>query len=95
MGTRIVGASRSLIERAWQWPVHGLRHPVVGDTTGWYVWTGELSSASDFFLPWHEDHLVAAVPEIAELLALPPGSRFLLAPDSRDVWDPSLLEVQL
>jgi hypothetical protein len=94
METRIVGASRSLIKLDWQWPIHGLRHPVVGDTTGWYIWTGQFSSAADFFSPWHEDHLVAAVPEIADLLALPPGSRFLLAPDFRDVWeDPALLEV--
>ena len=95
MQQRKLGASRSLIDGAWDWPVHGLRHAVAGDTSGWFVWTGEWTSTSDFFSPWHEDHLVSAVPEVQHLLSLPPGSRFLLAPGYQDVWhDPSLLEVE-
>src|SRR5687768_14813997 len=27
-------------------PVNGLRHPPVGDTSGWYIWAGEGSPAS-------------------------------------------------
>lgn len=56
------------------WPLHGLRHPPKGDTSGWYLWTGELSDADDFF-----------VPEVLAELAAPPGTRFLLAPGHRDV----------
>lgn len=95
MQQRKLGASRSLIDGAWDWPVHGLRHPTARDTMGWYVWTGDYSSAADFFSPWHEEHLVAVVPELQQLLSLPPGSRFLVAPGYQDVWhDPLLLEVE-
>src|SRR4051812_25910374 len=27
-------------------PVHGLRHSPEGDTSGWYIWRGELSDAT-------------------------------------------------
>lgn len=88
-----MGISRSLLGDGWTWPIHGLRHRPEGGTSGWYCWTGELSEAPDFFVPIHERHLVARIPELAEHLSLPPGSRFLLAPDYLDVWqDPSLLE---
>jgi hypothetical protein len=90
----MVGVSRGLIEGSWEWPVHGLRHPPAGQSSGWYVWTGDLSQADDFFQPWHTSHLLTACPAIAELLDLPPGSRFLIAPGHRDVWeDPTLLDV--
>lgn len=90
----IVGVSRSLIDGNWEWPVHGLRHPPQGQTSGWYVWTGELSEADDFFQPWHTTHLVERIPQVASLLDLAPGSRFLIAPDHLDTWeDPSLLDV--
>jgi hypothetical protein len=89
----ILGVSRSLIDDAWTWPVHGLRHPPERGTSGWYVWTGDFSETPDFFAPWHTSHLVTACPEVAHLLALPPGSRFLIAPGHEDVWeDPSLLD---
>ena len=89
----VVGASRSLIEGAWNWPVHGLRHPPTPGTTGWYVWTGELSDADDFFQPWHATHLIEHCPGLEHLLDLPPGSRFISAPGYEDVWnDPSLLD---
>ena len=29
-------------------PIHGLRHPLEGDTTGWYIWSGEHSKRNDF-----------------------------------------------
>lgn len=87
----MLGASRSLIDGSWSWPVHGLRQPPEGETSGWFVWTGELSDAADFFAPWHSSHLVERCPEVAHLLDLPPGSRFLIAPGHEDVWqDPSL-----
>jgi hypothetical protein len=90
----MLGASRSLIEGVWDWPVHGLRHPATPGTTGWYVWTGELSDADDFFQPWHATHLIERCPGLEHLLDLPPGSRFVFAPGYEDVWnDPSLLDV--
>lgn len=90
----IVGASSSLVEGVWQWPLHGLRHPPVGHTSGWYIWTGELSTDGDFFKPWHMSHLIQRVPDVERLLALPPGTRFVVAPGHEDVWDdPSLLQV--
>ena len=77
-----------MVEREpWDWPLHGLRHPPEGDTTGWYVWTGEFQTDHDFFLPWHVDHLVTRCPDLRELMDLPPGSRFIYAPDYLDVWE--------
>jgi hypothetical protein len=77
----VMGASRSLVSGAWDWPVHGLRHPAEAGTTGWYVWTGELLDDPDFFVPLHADHLISRCPPVAKYLDLPPGSRFLIAPD--------------
>ena len=89
-----LGASRSLIDGIWDWPLHGLRYPPTPGTSGWFVWTGELSSADDFFKPWHTAHLVARFPEVKRFLGLPPGSRFLLAPGYEDTWhDLALLDV--
>ena len=73
-------------------PIHGLRHPPEGDTTGWYIWRGEFSDADDFFLPLHAWHLATELPQVLPFLALPPGWRFLLAPGHEDVWyDEALL----
>jgi hypothetical protein len=75
-------------------PIHGLRHPPEGDTTGWYIWRGEWSDTEDFFAPLHASHLEARLPEVVPYLALPPGWRFLLAPGHADVWqDPELLNI--
>jgi len=71
-------------------PLPGLRHPPKGETAGWYIWRGELSSADDF-APLHAAHLAERVPETLPYLALPPGWRFLLAPDREDVWDDQAL----
>lgn len=76
-------------------PLNGLRHPQELDTCGWYLWAGEeMSEAEDFFKPMHVHHLEERCPSIVKFLALPPGSRFLLAGDYEDVWfDATLLEV--
>ena len=78
-------------------PINGLRHSVEGETSGWFIWCGEnFSESPDFFVPLHTYHLYEENPEIARLLALPPGYRFLMAGDFLDVWhDPSLLNAQL
>ena len=76
-------------------PINGLRHPPEGDTTGWYIWAGEeLSEDPDFFVPLHFEHLAEWCPGVTKFLALPPGWRFLTAPDHEDVWfDVSLLKL--
>jgi hypothetical protein len=76
-------------------PINGLRHPAEGETTGWYIWCGEVfSEAADFFVPLHTYHLYEEYPEIGRLLGLPPGFRFLLAGDYLDVWyDEALLKI--
>jgi hypothetical protein len=74
-----------------------LRHRPVGDTNGWYIWAGaELSQDPDFFIPLHVEHLEEWCPEVLPFLALPPGSRFLLADGYEDVWhDAELLRDKL
>jgi len=82
--------------RLGAWPLNGLRHPPEGDTTGWYLWAGEGESGPepDFFEPLHVEHLEQRCPAVLPYLALPPGWRFLIAPDHEDVWeDPRLLDV--
>ncbi len=76
-------------------PIHGLRHPPVGDTTGWYIWAGgEPSDDPDFFVPLHVEHVTTWCPEVVRFLGLPPGWRFLVAGDDEDVWqDASLLNM--
>mgnify|MGYP000353820658 CR=1 FL=1 len=74
-------------------PVHGMRHPPAGDTTGWYIYAGdELSLQTDFFQPLHLEHLNDWCPNILKYLGLPPGWRFLVAENYEDVWfDEALL----
>lgn len=48
-------------------PVHGLRHPPEGDTTGWYIWTGELSDRENFFQALHCHHLASQTPDFFPL----------------------------
>lgn len=87
-----VGISRSVKERGVK-PLHALRHPPEGDTTGWYVWSGELSADPTFFEALCVEHLNAQCPELVAYLAMPPGWRVLLAPNFEDVWfDSSLLD---
>jgi len=76
-------------------PINGLRHPVCGETCGWYLWCGEdFSDAPDFFSPIHAKHVYDDYPQLRKLLGLPPGYRFLLAGEYLDVWyDASLLNI--
>jgi hypothetical protein len=63
-----------------QLPINGLRHPPTADTSGWYIWCGEqFSDVSDFFAPLCTSHIYDEYAEIAKLLGLPPGYRFLMA----------------
>ena len=69
-------------------PINGLRHTPQGDTTGWYIWSGdEFNEDPDFFVPLHTEHLKEWRPEIIKFLALPPGYRFLIGENNyEDVW---------
>ena len=90
--TQIVGLARNV--RSGDWPVHALRHPVEHGTSGWYIWAihNEIPDDSSFFEPVHLEHLPEIVPSVIPYMALPPGWRFLLAPQYEDVWfDPQLL----
>lgn len=89
-----VGISKNV--RSGLLPINGLRHPPEGDTTGWYIWAGgEPSSAPDFFVPLHVEHLAEWCPTVIPFLGLPPGWRFLVADGHEDVWeDTSLLQVK-
>ena len=83
------------LETQGRLPINGSRHPPEGDTTGWYLWSGEdFPSDDDAFSPVHARHLIQLCPEALKFLGLPPGYRFLIAGDHLDVWyDPDLLEI--
>jgi hypothetical protein len=79
-------------------PINGLREqqdPEYDELSGWFIWNGERSIDQDddaFFKPLHGWHLPERCPTVLAYLALPPGWRFLIAPDHEDVWyDPTLL----
>lgn len=86
-----VGISENVKESIY--PINGMRHKPVGDTSGWYIWAGEeLNSDENFFQPLHAKHLDEWCPDAKKYLGLSPGWRFLIAPDYEDVWfDPNLL----
>jgi hypothetical protein len=84
-----VGISQTV--RDGEWPINGVRHPPVGDTSGWFIWAGELSQDPDFFVPLHVDHLNEWCPMAIPYLLLSPGWRFQVAPCHEDVWfDPTV-----
>ena len=75
-------------------PIHGLRHPSVNGTTGWYIWSGEYSDDPNFFEPIHVKHLEEFYASIIKYLGLPPGWRFLKAEGYEDIWyDGELLKI--
>jgi len=85
-----VGVSR--LVHAGATPINGLRHQPTADTSGWFIWAGEeLVDDPDFFVPLHAEHLADWCPQVLPYLALPPGWRFLLAPDYEDVWQDEAL----
>jgi hypothetical protein len=43
-------------------PINGLRHSAVGDTNGWYIWSGEdFSNDGKFFQPLHASHVYTRI----------------------------------
>ena len=89
-----VGAAENIRQNVY--PINGLRHLPIGDTSGWYIWAGDnICEDDDFFRPLHAAHLREWCPEVERYLGLAPGWRFLIAPHYEDVWfDESLLELQ-
>ncbi|MHA3789131.1 immunity protein Imm33 domain-containing protein [Flavobacterium hauense] len=89
----IIGISRSVKEGLM--PIHGLRHPIERNTSGWHIWSGDYSENPNFFEPMHAYHLKEICPYIIKYLGLPPGYRFLITDDGyEDVWeDKSLLDI--
>ena len=55
-------------------PINGLRHPLIENTTGWYIWSGAYSEEPDFFVPVHAAHLHEECREIVKYLGLAPGA---------------------
>lgn len=89
-----VGISRNVKEGVQ--PINGLRHPIEGGTTGWYIWAGEeMSNVPNFFVPLHVEHLEEWCPSVMKYLGLASGWRFMIDNDGfEDVWeDLSLLEI--
>ncbi len=68
------------------YPIHGLRHPPEHGTTGWYIWTGDLSDDPNFFQALHVEHINEWSSLIDKYLGLAPGWRFLITPTYEDVW---------
>ena len=86
-----IGCSDDLLSE----PLNGLRHPQEGDTTGWYIWSGEYSDKEDFFKPICAKHLLKIRPEIINYLGLDTGFRFFIDSNGyEDVWyDENLLNI--
>ena len=80
-----VGVARNV--RTGDTPLNGLRVHPIGDTTGWYLWAGEvLRKSPDFFEPLHASHLAEWCPQALPFLGLDAGWRFLLSAGHQDVW---------
>ncbi len=68
-------------------PINGVRHQNEKGTTGWFIWTGEYSTADDFFQPICAEHLLQQRQEIIKYLGLDIGFRFLLDRNgNEDIW---------
>ena len=89
-----VGISKEIHKK--RFPINGLRHPAINDTSGWYIWFGidPPTEEPDYFDPMHISHLLGYCPEVIPYLALSPGWRFLITPEYEDVWfDNNLLNI--
>lgn len=85
-----VGISKSVKSGAQ--PIHGLRVKEENGTSGWYIWTGDWSDESDFFVPLHGEHLIDWAEIILPYLGLSEGWRFIITNTYEDVWeDPKLV----
>ena len=87
----MIGVSDNLGSKTMS--INGLRHSRHEHTTGWYIWSGELSNDKKFFKPMHVHHFIEKYPVIAVYLGLAPGWRFQIDPEAQyeDVWFDSTL----
>ena len=83
------------------YPINGHREPdspAYDELTGWWIWNDERDIPQDdphFFESLHAFHLLESRPAVLPYLGLPPGWRFLIAPNHEDAWyDPTLLELE-
>jgi len=81
-----VGISRELLSNPHGAPLHGLRTRPSPTTTGWYLWSGEMSDVPDFFVPIHLVHIWHSHAHILPYLGMARGWRFLIAPEYEDIW---------
>ncbi len=79
-----VGIARNVLEDIL--PINGVRVTPKGDSSGWFIWAGEWSDESDFFVPLHVHHLREWCPSAIPFLLLPPGWRFQVSPSHEDAW---------
>lgn len=88
-----IGITENLLSEKKIYPINGLRHNPVNNTSGWYIWSGEFLENEDFFKTLHISHLTYTLPTIIKYMALPPGYRFLIDDKGyEDVWyDETLL----
>ncbi len=83
----IIGISLDVLDPK-KLPINGLRYHPEKNTNGWFVWRSAepLSKDDDYFKPFHVKHLFEICPDVLTYLGLPPGWRFLLAPNYVDIW---------
>lgn len=68
-------------------PIYGVREPVKGHTTGWYLWAGEYSEDPGFYQPVHVEHLENLLPDVLPYISLEPGFKFIIDRQGyEDVW---------
>lgn len=68
-------------------PIHGLRILTQDNLSGWFIWSGDYSEATDFYEPVCAAHLVDVFPKVIEYMGLTEGWRFLIDRNGyEDVW---------
>ncbi|MDB5187992.1 MAG: hypothetical protein JWO50_512 [Candidatus Kaiserbacteria bacterium] len=92
----MIGVDEGISKKIY--PINGLRHPVNGGGSGWFIWSSVKEIPQDnpnFFKPTHAQHIYESYPLISKYLGLPPGWRFLIDDKGyEDIWyDASLFEV--
>lgn len=81
-----VGISRELLAHPRSIPVRGLRNTPTPTTTGWFLWSGEMTDDPDFFLPLHLGHIWLSHAHLLPYLGMSRGWCFIVAPGYEDIW---------